>query len=177
MVTKPIPQILPGPKRRRADILKIVEESLRRLAKPETVTLTITRRITDPMLWVDRAQMVQTLLNLETNAVEAMPAGGELSLDVAGDEHRIIMTIADTGRGIPPEFLDQLFIPYFTTKPGGLGLGLPLAYAAVKSHAGDMAIESNADPGRGSTGTRIVITLPRGAPATPGRGRLIIHDD
>ena len=168
---------VPGPQRRRTDIVKVIEQSLRRLSKPENVAVTISRRITDPLAWIDRDQIIQTLVNLATNAMEAMPAGGVLTFDVQGDEQRIIITIEDTGKGITPENMDQLFIPYFTTKPQGAGLGIPLAYAAVKTHDGTMTIESNAEPNLGPTGTRIRITLPRSGPTGPGKGRLTIHDD
>ncbi|MEN6476093.1 MAG: ATP-binding protein [Syntrophaceae bacterium] len=167
----------PGPKRRRSDIVKVIERSLERTKRPGSVTVSVTRDLTDPLVWIDREQIIQTLVSLATNAVEAMPAGGVLAIDVRGDEQRIVITIKDTGKGIPPEHMDQLFIPYFTTKTAGAGLGIPLAYAAVKSHGGAFVIESNADGDQGPTGTRVTITLPRGRPAAPAAGRLIIHDD
>ena len=163
--------------RRPSDIGKVVEESVQRLNAPENIAIDIALNLADPMVWIDRALVLETLVNLETNALEAMPSGGELSLDVTGDEQRIVITLKDTGRGIPPETMDQIFVPYFTTKPAGIGLGIPLAYAAVKAHAGTMEIESNAYPDRGPTGTRIVITLLRGRLKTEEKGKLIIHED
>lgn len=163
--------------RRPSDIGKVVEESVLRLDAPDTVAISISLNLADPMVWIDRALVLETLVNLEANAVEAMPSGGELSLDVRGNEERIVITLNDTGRGITPENMDQIFIPYFTTKPVGIGLGIPLAYAAVKAHAGTMEVESNADPDQGPTGTRIVITLPRGKAQSEGKGKLVIHED
>jgi len=163
--------------RRPSDIGKVVEESVLRLNAPDDITINISLNLADPMVWIDRALVLETLVNLETNAVEAMPSGGDLSLDVRDDEQRIVITLKDTGRGITPENMDRIFVPYFTTKPAGLGLGIPLAYAAVKAHAGTMEIQSNADPDRGPTGTRIVITLPRGRAKSEGKGNLIIHED
>ncbi|HQP29719.1 MAG TPA: ATP-binding protein [Deltaproteobacteria bacterium] len=163
--------------RRPSDIGKVIEESLTRLNAPDNIAITLSLNLADTMAWIDRALVLETLVNLETNAVEAMPSGGELSLDAKDDGQRIVITLKDTGRGIPPENMDQIFIPYFTTKPAGIGLGIPLAYAAVKAHAGTMEVESNADPDQGPTGTRIVITLPRGGSKTEEKGRLIIHEE
>lgn len=163
--------------RRPSDIGKVVEESVLRLNAPDNIAINISLNLADPMVWIDRALVLETLVNLEANAVEAMPSGGELSLDVRDDEQRIVITLKDTGRGITPENMDQIFIPYFTTKPAGIGLGIPLAYAAVKAHAGTMEVESNADPDRGPTGTRVVITLSRDRLKTEEKGKLIIHED
>jgi len=115
------------------------------------------------MASIDRDQMMQVLTNLEKNAIEAMPEGGELKIILNGDEHEIEIQISDTGVGIPEEHMDKLFTPFFTTKEvgKGTGLGLPLVYGIVKMHKGRIKVESKADAASGPTGTTFKITLPR----------------
>jgi len=105
---------------------------------------------------VDRDQVAQVLTNLINNAVDAMPAGGTLTLRTSGDERRVRVEVSDTGIGIPPAFCKQVFEPFFTTKsPGkGTGLGLSVTYGIVKMHNGDIKLESNADPQAGPTARR-----------------------
>jgi len=117
----------------------------------------------------------QVLLNLITNAVQAMPEGGELRLETAPiGRDRVRLVIGDTGVGIPGERLNKIFDPFFTTKqPGeGTGLGLSVVHSVIKSARGRIDVSST--PGKGTT---FVIELPvRGAavdrshalPAAPG---------
>ena len=108
--------------------------------------------------------MMQVLTNLEKNAVEAMPAGGQLTVSVEGDKEEISFLVKDTGTGIAKENMDKLFTPFFTTKEmgKGTGLGLALIYGIVKMHKGKIHVDSNDDPAAGPTGTTFRITLPRG---------------
>jgi len=71
--------------------------------------------------------------------------------------------VADTGIGIPKENLERIFHPFFTTKQigKGTGLGLAVSYGVVKMHRGSITCQSNADPGRGPTGTTFTVVLPR----------------
>jgi two-component system cell cycle sensor histidine kinase/response regulator CckA len=101
----------------------------------------------------DGAQLTQVLLNLATNARDAMPDGGVLTLtsrDTAGDDH-VHLTIHDTGHGMTAEVLDRAVEPFFSTKPKsqGTGLGLATAYGVVRQSGGDLVLESA--PGRGTT--------------------------
>ena len=157
---------LQGLKRREKDIVRLVEESIKGLSRPDTIKISVTADISDHSVWIDDERIMKVLTSLETNAVEAMPEGGKLNIGVKGDEEQVVLTISDTGIGIPKENMDNLFIPFFTTKPTGegTGLGLPVAYNSIKMHSGKLEIESNADPGNGPSGTQITITLPRGKP-------------
>lgn len=110
-----------------------------------------------PPVNADRDLVKQVLLNLMLNAVQAMTAGGALTLEAEAARDAVTITVADTGPGIAPDVLPRVFDPYFTTKPGGLGLGLPIARRIVEAHGGALAVESA--PGRGS---RFRVTLPRG---------------
>ena len=112
---------------------------------------------------IDADQMMQVMTNLEKNAIEAMPGGGELIVSVEGKEHEYTFIVRDTGHGIRKEHIEKLFTPFFTTKEmgKGTGLGLALIYGIVKMHKGKIHVESNADPLAGATGTTFRITLPR----------------
>lgn len=107
----------------------------------------------------DRARMVQVLLNLGLNAVEAMAGSGTLTLSAAPTPSGVRITVTDTGSGISAELLPRIFDPWVTTKTRGLGLGLPIARRIVEAHGGTMEVESH--PGRGS---RFHVLLPRRGP-------------
>ncbi|NTV76114.1 MAG: HAMP domain-containing histidine kinase, partial [Holophaga sp.] len=105
------------------------------------------------VLHVDRKQMEQLFLNMVNNSVDAMPDGGRLDLTVEPDPgaRRWLVSLADTGMGIPPEVLPKVFKPMFTTKPDGKGTGLGLAICReiVRAHGGEIHIES--EEGKGTT--------------------------
>ena len=110
---------------------------------------------------VDRDQMTQVIQNLVSNALEAMPGGGSLRLILANVEipagshahlragRYIQLTLIDTGEGIAPAVLPQIFDPYFSTKKMGGGLGLATVYSILKKHEGH--IEARSQPGEGAT--------------------------
>jgi signal transduction histidine kinase len=116
-----------------------------------------------PAVSVDRDQMLQVLLNLVRNATEAMPRGGTLRLSARREGAEVLVSVSDTGPGIPPQDLPRVFEPYFTTKAGGTGLGLAIAERIVSEHGG--RIEAASSPGQGATFT---VRLPAvTAPASP----------
>jgi signal transduction histidine kinase len=102
-----------------------------------------------PLVHGDRAMLAEALGNLITNAVQAMPEGGVLALQSAEGDDCVELAVADTGVGIEKEKLDQVFDLYYTTKPKGGGLGLPLALRAVELNRGTIKIESQV--GKGTT--------------------------
>jgi PAS domain S-box-containing protein len=105
----------------------------------------------------------QVFLNLILNAVDAMPDGGTLNLAVTptADPLGVALDFRDSGIGIPPEAMDELFNPFFTTKENGVGLGLYVAHNIVEDHGGTIEIESEL-----GVGTTFTVWLPRGK----GRG-------
>lgn len=117
----------------------------------------------DTMAEIDSDQMLQVLTNLMSNAIEATPEGGKVTLTCQVTDRQVIFKVADTGVGIKQENKDRIFTPFFTTKPigKGTGLGLPVSYGIVKMHRGDIRFESNADPVQGPTGTTFFVTVPR----------------
>jgi two-component system, NtrC family, sensor kinase len=103
----------------------------------------------------DDGQLRQAFLNLLRNAREAMPGGGRLTVRAAARDGRVQVAIEDTGSGIAAEDLPRIFDPFFSTKAGGTGLGLPITHRIVTEHHGRIDVEGG--PGGG---TRFVVTLP-----------------
>jgi two-component system NtrC family sensor kinase len=106
------------------------------------------------------------IVNLVTNAIDAMPRGGRLTLATSSDGASVRVAVKDTGTGIAPAQRERLFMPFHTTKEvgKGTGLGLSVSYGIVKSHGGDILVESR--PGEGSTFT---VVLPAGPSPPPAR--------
>jgi signal transduction histidine kinase len=104
----------------------------------------------------DQEQMEQVFINLFTNAVEAMPNGGELAVRVRHANDAVTISVTDSGKGIPRESQDKVFEPFYTTKDKGTGLGLAIVFNIVRKHYGEINVAS--DEGKGTTFT---ITLPR----------------
>jgi len=104
-----------------------------------------------PAFAFDAGQIHQVMINLFKNALEAMPGGGELIIRTQIQGDYLVLNITDTGHGIPPEQLPHLFTPFFTTKPGGTGLGLTICRGLIDQHQGKISIAS--EENRGTTCT------------------------
>jgi signal transduction histidine kinase len=104
---------------------------------------------------VDKLQ--QAFLNIIKNAMESINGSGKISvfLEAAGSDG-VSVRITDTGGGLTPEEMDRIFSPEYTTKEKGLGLGLPIAHEIVRSHGGDIRVQSQV-----GVGTTFDIRLPR----------------
>jgi signal transduction histidine kinase len=96
----------------------------------------------------DPSQLDQVLLNLVTNARDAMPGGGRIRVETAREDGSLRLTVRDTGAGVPPEVRPHLFEPFFTTKADGHGLGLSTVYGVVTGAGGRVEVES--EPGQGA---------------------------
>jgi len=118
----------------------------------------------NPAVEGDGDQLQQVFTNLIINAVQAMPAGGTLTVATRADHAAGVctVTISDSGCGIPPENLAQVFNPFFTTRANGIGLGLSVSYGIVRGHGGDISVESAV--GRGTT---FRVTLQQLLPSSP----------
>jgi signal transduction histidine kinase len=103
----------------------------------------------------------QVILNLVTNAAQAMPTGGDLTISARLDDGRIRVVVADTGAGIAPEHVAHVFEPFFTTKPSGTGLGLSVTYGILNDH--NATIDVDSAPGQGA---RFVLTFPVADPGS-----------
>lgn len=148
----------------KVDCHELIEDTLRLLVRllPETIELELIRAHRLPYVFGDRGQLEQVIVNLCLNARDAMPKGGKLIVEtevvlVNGrfrDSHPmvrpgryVLLTVTDTGCGIPPDQLDHIFEPFFTTKEQGTGLGLASAYGVVKQHGGLLHVYSEVDKG------------------------------
>ncbi|OEU75735.1 MAG: hypothetical protein BA874_10240 [Desulfuromonadales bacterium C00003068] len=105
-----------------------------------------------PDLEVDPNQLEQVFMNIFINGAQAMPTGGELSIRSWHEDPWLMITISDTGCGIPGENLERIFDPFFTTKDQqGTGLGLSVSYGIVENHGGDIRVESSVEKGTAFT--------------------------
>ena len=111
-------------------------------------------------LFLDPEQIHEAFVNLELNALEAMPAGGTLRITLTQKENKdVIIRVSDTGVGIPAGRESKIFDPFFTTKEQGTGLGLTIVHTVVKNHGGTISVANN--DGGGATFT-ISLPVPKG---------------
>ena len=118
----------------------------------------------EPSMVADSSKMQRVIVNLVNNAIDAMPQAGTLTVSSSTENGNVGISVADTGTGITEEVMQKLWIPLFTTKQKGMGLGLPICKRIVKAHGGSISVESI--PGKGSTFT---VMLPA-KPAPKGSG-------
>jgi PAS domain S-box-containing protein len=127
------------------EVLEVAQPELER-AKVEVARLI---PIGIPDVFVDRALLKQAVLNLVLNAVDAMPQGGQLQLTLSRRGDMAEITVGDTGKGIPLENRQKIFQLFFTTRPGGSGIGLASTFRIVQLHNG--SIDFTSEVGRGTT--------------------------
>ncbi len=110
----------------------------------------------DIQLQFDRHQMEQVLINLIKNAVESLEENPTVIVSTKADHpnHRFMLSVKDNGCGISPDAADSIFLPFFTTKSGGSGIGLSLSRQIINMHGGSLSFDSN------TSGTTFTITLP-----------------
>lgn len=143
-----------------AETLDLVQHEARTRSKIKIVTSLATGPLT---ALVDQDQLRQVFWNMATNAFDAMPDGGQLTISTgrrhvdAGNRQGDVIEVAfqDTGEGIPPQNLDKIFLPFFTTKKQGSGLGLAAVHRIVDLHGGWMKVESQE-----RRGSRFVVCMP-----------------
>ena len=160
------------------DLNQLVAETIEFIGRLLPESIRVDARLSAAPCWVnaDRVQMEQTLINLVLNARDAMPEGGELVLsachiDINADDLGLhggvpsgayaLISVADTGRGIPEQHLEKIFEPFFTTKPKehGTGLGLSIAYGIVSQSGGHIRVKSTV--GAGTTFTIYIPSVER----------------
>jgi PAS domain S-box-containing protein len=152
------------------DLNHLVEETLLLVERPIAKQgVKVMRRLAPdlPPLWGDGNSLQQVVLNLLTNARDAVDGEGEIMVETSrspDEPDTVRLLVRDTGPGIPPEALPRIFDPFFTTKPEGTGLGLSVSYGIVRDHRGTVDVESR--PGEGTT---FILTFPASSsPAAAG---------
>jgi signal transduction histidine kinase len=150
------------------DMHALVDEALGVAPPPARVQLTRTDGEKVEPADGDRDQIRQVLLNLVSNAYDAMPDGGELTIGVSMAGEMVEVTVADTGMGMDSETCDRLFEPFYTRKAKGIGLGLAVTRRIVEAHGGRISVQST--PGHGA---RFTLDLPAvdNAAASPTDGQ------
>ncbi|MGH9160873.1 MAG: sensor histidine kinase [Vicinamibacteraceae bacterium] len=135
---------LPAPIKRPCDVLPMLEAASRLLsADPSNRGLTWRWDVRDPLrtIAMDRSQMEQALVNILKNAAEATGGKGTITLRLLRQNGRATVTIEDTGPGISPDVQTNLFTPFFSTKPGGQGIGLTLVQEILDAHGFEYALQ------------------------------------
>ncbi len=132
-----------------ADLLREVLEVAQPQLQKANVQVARLLPIGIPEVFVDRDLLKQAVLNLVLNAVEAMPTGGQLQLTLSRRGEMAEITVGDTGKGIPTEDRQKVFQLFFTTRPGGSGIGLASTFRIVQLHNG--SINFTSEVGRGTT--------------------------
>lgn len=135
------------------DINSIVDDAIALAligANADGITADLRLEADLPSVYVDRLQIQQVLVNLIRNAVDAMAETSQrvLTLSTARNADGVEVTVSDTGPGLSKEVADRIFMPFFTTKPGGMGIGLVISQSIIEAHGGQIAVETK--PGQGA---------------------------
>ncbi len=137
------------------DFVALCRELLSHVQKdentPQNIEFNFSTQVTTLQIFLDPQLMKGALLNLIFNAIQAMPKGGALTLSIEIDTGSVIVNVTDTGMGIPPENLEKIFTPFFTTKPSGNGFGLAEVHKVIQAHNGGIHVKSKV--GEGTTFT------------------------
>lgn len=139
----------------------LVERSVRLISGQVPAGVLISQDIPrDLVVFLDAQRIQEALLNLLMNAIQAIdPPPGKVSIAASVDAHThsVVITVADTGKGIPAKAADRIFDPFFTTKDVGVGtgLGLSIVYGIIKQHNGSIRVE-----GRPGNGAQFIVRLP-----------------
>ena len=163
---------LPSPHRTACDLRDLVAQAVELVqarARQQSVAFVVRTPPDGAPAHVDQGQWRTVLVNLLLNALDAMPQGGRLEVDLSSTSPTgICLTVADSGAGIPPEILNRLFTPFASTKPTGTGLGLSLSRRIVEEHGGQLTAANRPEGGACFTVT-LPVSAPNGSsvPSTP----------
>jgi signal transduction histidine kinase len=138
------------------DIMSEAALLVRLKLEQSMVTITTNDWVGDSLVFVDKGQIQQALLNLILNALGAMPDGGHLTLETSVEDQKWVrVLVKDTGRGIPEEFKGRIFDSFLTARVGGTGLGLTISKRILRAHDGDLELMEST-----SQGTVFRLSLP-----------------
>ncbi|MBL7205119.1 MAG: HAMP domain-containing protein [Desulfobacteraceae bacterium] len=142
--------------REETGVSELVSQVLEKKPAPENVEVASAIPPDLPAVFVDPMKIGQVVINLVTNAYQAMPDGGRLTVRARGERDKVSLSIIDTGCGISKENMKNIFEPLFTTRARGIGLGLAVARNLAEANGGSIRVES--EEGKGSTFTLILPT-------------------
>jgi len=142
--------------RQETAVSELVVQALKKQAPPEEIKVSIEIPSDLPPVFIDSRQITQVLVNLFTNACQAMSEGGKLTITAQANKDKVPLCLTDTGCGISKENIKKLFEPLFTTRARGIGLGLTVSRNLVEVNGGMIEVES--EEGKGSTFTVILPT-------------------
>lgn len=142
----------------KTNLHQLIDDTLSKIPVPKNVDVKILIGRGATQLMVDPEMMQRVFINLVLNALQAIPYGGQLTIRAFNTEDAVIISIQDTGVGIPEEDMSEIFQPSFTTRAKGQGFGLPVCKQLVEAHGGSITVESKV--GSGTTFT-IKIPLPK----------------
>ena len=134
---------------RLADVIDASLKPFLEQIQAQNVTLTKTLQENSPSILADADELGQVFSNLFANALFEMKQGGSLSVSLECDDSEALVTVSDTGEGIPEEDMNKIFDPFFTTKERGTGFGLSVVLRIVKTYSGRIHVKS--EPGQGTT--------------------------
>jgi signal transduction histidine kinase len=149
------------PQQELVDVNEVIREMivlLRSEADRHSISIRIELAEDLPKVMADRVQLQQVFMNLMLNGIDAMKISGlgnELTIKSEAADGQLLVSVRDTGIGIPPQEADQIFNAFFTTKPHGTGMGLPISRSIIESHGGRLWAAGNS--GQGAT---FHLTLP-----------------
>ena len=144
-----------APKLEETDLEKIIHSALANTTIPENVVVNLSIEKGFPKLKVDPAYMQRMIANLSNNAIQAMPNGGTLIIKADQKDQKVIISVADTGSGIPESVRNKIFTPLVTTKAKGQGFGLSVVKRFTEGMGGTVSFESEV-----GKGTKFTIELP-----------------
>jgi signal transduction histidine kinase len=136
------------------DMKTLVEQVAREAPHPPKITIVVEAEEVAP-IHADPLRVRRALENLINNAIESIHVEGEVKVSLRREEDATVLRVSDQGKGMSPEVMSQLFKPFFTTKPGGMGLGLAFCKRTVEAHGGTIKVESEEEKG-----TTVTIALP-----------------
>jgi signal transduction histidine kinase len=142
--------------RERVDLSELLARALAKQAPPEGIEVVTETSPDLPAVSIDPGQLEQVFANLVTNACQAMPDGGQLTIRALPVQDRVAVSVADTGCGISKESMGKVFEPLFTTKARGIGLGLAISKDLVEANGGAIEVAS----GEGGTGSTFTVFMP-----------------
>jgi len=137
------------------DLLKNLVLLLQEEASSRGIRLHLEMTPELPSIKMDEEKLMQALLNLVKNGLQAIEKGGTVRIEARIFKNRIQVSILDTGAGIPSDQIEKIFNYYYTTKEKGVGLGLPIAHRIIEAHGGQLTVESQV-----GSGTRVTVALP-----------------